>query len=434
MECAKCGYDVPVGVKFCSACGTRVQPRDTATAAAACPQCAAPHTASVKFCKQCGFRFEIATAPRAGMVAATAMPVAIYPCPDCGTDCAPSAKFCRKCGHAFATVAGSTNAAPEPVVPVAPKPAPVVTGPVSAVPEPSPIPGTSANDPAITSESAPVAAHAEPASAPMTKTQTAERSGVESVGASEAERGVVPDASQTAAATSPPVQDPGVVFEMPRGATPEPSRALKPESNGLPGWLLGVLAAVVMVLVGGSAFVVYAKFFKPVPYPEAAAVPASATSTVANASPVATAPVASANTSAAVATASTITSQGPVTSTPVTTAPDTQEAIAPAPAAVAGAPVAVPVSPPPVATRHAAAHRELMPDAAPARPLIDHSLKVASQLVNRGENAFARQDYSTAIANAKAALDVRPGYVRARRLLDRAEAAQQQAMNNISIH
>jgi hypothetical protein len=59
--------------------------------------------------------------------------------------------------------------------------------------------------------------------------------------------------------------------------------------------------------------------------------------------------------------------------------------------------------------------------------------EVALNLVRKGEVAFAQQDYSTAIANAKAALDVQPGLARAKQLLREAQQAQQQAMNSISI-
>ncbi|MEX1828208.1 zinc ribbon domain-containing protein [Luteibacter sp. CQ10] len=58
---------------------------------------------------------------------------------------------------------------------------------------------------------------------------------------------------------------------------------------------------------------------------------------------------------------------------------------------------------------------------------------VALNLVREGERAYSRQDYSTAIANARAALGVSPGFDRARKLLDESQRAQQQAMNSISI-
>jgi len=60
--------------------------------------------------------------------------------------------------------------------------------------------------------------------------------------------------------------------------------------------------------------------------------------------------------------------------------------------------------------------------------------EVAAGLLREGERNFAQQNYSAAIANAKAALQVNPGDAAAKRLLRRAQQAQQQAMNNISIN
>lgn len=60
--------------------------------------------------------------------------------------------------------------------------------------------------------------------------------------------------------------------------------------------------------------------------------------------------------------------------------------------------------------------------------------RVALKLVRQGERAFDEQNYSTAIANAKAALEMQPGNTRASHLLQEAQQAQQNAMNSISIH
>ena len=57
----------------------------------------------------------------------------------------------------------------------------------------------------------------------------------------------------------------------------------------------------------------------------------------------------------------------------------------------------------------------------------------AFNLVRKGEHDYARQDYSSAIANARAALKAKPGYQRAEQLLKLAQRAQQRAMNSISI-
>jgi hypothetical protein len=60
--------------------------------------------------------------------------------------------------------------------------------------------------------------------------------------------------------------------------------------------------------------------------------------------------------------------------------------------------------------------------------------EVAAGLLREGERNFSQQNYSAAIANAKAALQVNPGDADARRLLRRAQQAQQKAMNSISIN
>ncbi len=72
------------------------------------------------------------------------------------------------------------------------------------------------------------------------------------------------------------------------------------------------------------------------------------------------------------------------------------------------------------------------PAPAPA-PDSGHLQDVALKLTSEGERNFARQNYSAAIANAQAALAVKPGDARAQRLLDKAKRAQKQAMNSISI-
>jgi non-specific serine/threonine protein kinase len=59
---------------------------------------------------------------------------------------------------------------------------------------------------------------------------------------------------------------------------------------------------------------------------------------------------------------------------------------------------------------------------------------VAAGLLREGERNFSQQNYSAAIANAKAALQVNPGDPAAKRLLRRAQQAQQQAMSSISIN
>ena len=118
---------------------------------------------------------------------------------------------------------------------------------------------------------------------------------------------------------------------------------------------------------------------------------------------------------------------------------------APAPASVpAPAPTEAPVvqqTPTPVAEATVKAATPIMakpkpkpPRASVAPPAAPAPMKdVALNLVRKGEAAFSQQDYSTAIANARAALDIDPGLARARQLLNEAQSAQQHAMNSISI-
>jgi hypothetical protein len=54
-------------------------------------------------------------------------------------------------------------------------------------------------------------------------------------------------------------------------------------------------------------------------------------------------------------------------------------------------------------------------------------------LLRKGEQAYARQNYTSAIASAKAALKRKPGDASATQLLVKAQQAQQKAMNSISI-
>jgi non-specific serine/threonine protein kinase len=63
----------------------------------------------------------------------------------------------------------------------------------------------------------------------------------------------------------------------------------------------------------------------------------------------------------------------------------------------------------------------------------EHLHDVALKLTREGERNFGQQNYSAAIANAQAALAVKPGDIQARRLLDQAKQAQKNAMNSISI-
>src|SRR4030095_2187884 len=46
MRCPSCGFENPVGMAFCTECGTRLQP--------SCPSCGFENPAQAKFCGKCG--------------------------------------------------------------------------------------------------------------------------------------------------------------------------------------------------------------------------------------------------------------------------------------------------------------------------------------------------------------------------------------------
>jgi non-specific serine/threonine protein kinase len=98
-------------------------------------------------------------------------------------------------------------------------------------------------------------------------------------------------------------------------------------------------------------------------------------------------------------------------------------------------PAATPASPPRPPMAIAASPP---PAAVVARPAADAGAarmrKVVEELLREGEQNYAQQKYSAAIANAKAALQIAPGDPGARQLLQRAQQAQQRAMSNITIN
>jgi non-specific serine/threonine protein kinase len=108
----------------------------------------------------------------------------------------------------------------------------------------------------------------------------------------------------------------------------------------------------------------------------------------------------------------------------------------PGPAATRTAPAALPeptqAKAPVPATDHASVDKP--PAAEPSSNPSDRMQAVAAGLLREGERNFSQQNYSAAIANARAALQVNPGDPAAKRLLRRAQQAQQQAMSSISIN
>lgn len=386
MQCPGCGRSVPESTKFCAGCGARIEPAVIAT----CPQCGAAHAPEARFCKACGHAFvATADAPAAtppaveatsvSAVAPTA-PVAVsestppasaasamVACSQCGAPHAAEAKFCKHCGQSFVQ-------APPPAV-------------SARVPEPE----VRHSAPPVIAET-PTPIRHDPAS---------------SAAASAAPRARLDAPEPTALAQpAPPPPAPSSPTQMPPSAVPSIAR----DKSGPPGWLIGVIAAVVIVLVGGAGAFAYFKFMKPVPAQQTAAMTAVPES----------APTASATNSTTLA-ASAVAEAGAPVSVPTTSAPSivapASEPMAP-PQAVAEQPMQ---SPPATPLPQAAAPT---PERAP--PPVDHTLKIASELVRKGERAYSQGDYEEAVRHARSALDVRAGFAPAKQLLQRAYAAQKQ--------
>ncbi len=79
VHCAACHGEVPLGARFCPACGQQT------VIANACPRCGEAVTALAKFCPMCGANLKAATA-----------------CPHCQATVPPGTRFCMRCGEAIA--------------------------------------------------------------------------------------------------------------------------------------------------------------------------------------------------------------------------------------------------------------------------------------------------------------------------------------------
>lgn len=100
--CTSCGNDV-TGKKFCSECGTPVEPP---TSTNTCPRCNGEVQPGAAFCIHCG------SALNAQPEARPAQPL-LRTCPACHTEVAPGNAFCTNCGHNF-----QASATPPPAAPV----------------------------------------------------------------------------------------------------------------------------------------------------------------------------------------------------------------------------------------------------------------------------------------------------------------------------
>jgi hypothetical protein len=221
------------------------------------------------------------------------------------------------------------------------------------------------------------------------------------------ERAMAPPQSTTPGSPAKPREAPSAPPAAAAPApAPEPEKIVPPAASvstgGSPargarkGWLIGVLAVVVVIVLAGAAFA-YFKFVKPAPETAAADVAPASAASGAGAMPVAPMPATS---SASMAGSG----QSPPTAAVTANNASPAAPVMAAPAGTTEAPVAA--------------------QAAAVSPPVDRTLQMAADLVQKGEAAYARRDYRTAIRHAHSALDVHPGYADAEQLLNRAEAAQ----------
>lgn len=335
-----------------------------------CPKCGRVASDGVKFCAGCGARLDSARPDGAVAVSGDA-------CPACGAKHPPGARFCKQCGHAFAAVAAPPppSAAETPVPAEPPSVAPV------ARKEPQPSPVEAVPPPRVAPRPVEQAQAARPAPPPDPVPP----------------KPVLPPEPPPArrAPEAPPVAQPAVVASR---------------SSRLPV-LIGAIALVVVAAVLAAYFL----FLRPVSKPAAVtATPATSAPATAATSPAAMAPIMSAMADAGMPTGSAPAAEAsaPAPSTNVPQQDASSVAIAqPAPA--------------PVPDAVAAAPENVAHNAAPAPAPVDHTLQIAANLVRKGNRAYADGDYETAVRHAKSALDVRPGYADAERLLRRSYAAQQ---------
>lgn len=217
-----------------------------------------------------------------------------------------------------------------------------------------------------------------------------------------------------------PVAPPSAGYQPPERSRPVPPSRASREKSGPPGWLWPVVGAVVVIVVVAVAAVAYLKFFRAAPAPQAVAEsstvaapasPAPAPSAVAEVAAAASQPAASASAAApvAAATAGLVPQQVAAAQAPSVPVqqPAATESVQAQPTAQQAAPTVAqePAAPPPAAP-------------------IDHTLKIAADLVQKGERAYAQRNYAKASQHARSALDVHPGYAPAERLLRRAGDAQ----------
>ena len=95
-SCTSCGHDV-TGKKFCSECGTPVQPQSLTQT---CIACHAEVPKEMAFCTNCGQSMRTSSAP--GVQSASVAPI----CANCGKQNNPGVNFCSQCGSPLSNGSG----------------------------------------------------------------------------------------------------------------------------------------------------------------------------------------------------------------------------------------------------------------------------------------------------------------------------------------
>ncbi len=113
--CSSCGNDV-TGKKFCSDCGSPVQPTSPQGASGqflpTCSHCGEDVKPGASFCMHCGAALTTSNHPTQPTPAPVPAP-AMYTCPACHVQVAGTSMFCTQCGHDMrVTVAPQSRANP----------------------------------------------------------------------------------------------------------------------------------------------------------------------------------------------------------------------------------------------------------------------------------------------------------------------------------
>jgi len=81
-ECPNCGAQLEENIKFCTECGTKMEPEILK-----CPNCSAELPEGIKFCTECGTNIETAPKQEKEVI-----------CPKCRKKLPANLKFCTECG------------------------------------------------------------------------------------------------------------------------------------------------------------------------------------------------------------------------------------------------------------------------------------------------------------------------------------------------